>query len=290
VLRYKKRAGNCYLCDRIINIILSWASFILLILLIALYFIFSLAFYIRERVSKYVTNGSKTYVIDVIGFLCVSLGSSTVQLHDSLGSRQACTRLGTGFSNPNDSRVWGVYYRRAKFCCAYFCLQKDSMQRKFIKKCFLFTVGSVCHVKRFTTWWKMFRWWRRGWNRGAEVAETTVNRHLYCGFRRTGKSMRQVYHCRWRICLEINASFSQVRISHVLRFISICGIFTDVSSVKALWKSTPVLDKGETSLYVSTLSPCRVQSDSLGGPQNRSGQGGHEEQNTQELFASLTEP
>jgi hypothetical protein len=27
--------------------------------------------------------------MDVIGFLCVSLGSSTVQLHDSLGSRRA---------------------------------------------------------------------------------------------------------------------------------------------------------------------------------------------------------
>jgi hypothetical protein len=32
-----------------------------------------------------------------------------------------------------------------------FCGQKDSMQRIFIKKCFLFTVGSVCRVKRFTT-------------------------------------------------------------------------------------------------------------------------------------------
>jgi hypothetical protein len=31
------------------------------------------------------------------------------------------------------------------------CWQKDSMQRTFIKKCFLFTVGSVCRVKRFTT-------------------------------------------------------------------------------------------------------------------------------------------
>jgi hypothetical protein len=28
--------------------------------------------------------------MDVTGFLCVSLGSSTVQLHDSLGSRRAC--------------------------------------------------------------------------------------------------------------------------------------------------------------------------------------------------------
>jgi hypothetical protein len=31
-----------------------------------------------------------------------------------------------------------------------FCGQKDSVQRAFIKKCFLFIVGSVCHVKQFT--------------------------------------------------------------------------------------------------------------------------------------------
>jgi hypothetical protein len=34
--------------------------------------------------------------------------------------------------------------------CA-FCEQKVSMQRIFTKKCFLFTVGCVCRVKRFTT-------------------------------------------------------------------------------------------------------------------------------------------
>jgi hypothetical protein len=32
-----------------------------------------------------------------------------------------------------------------------FCGQKDSTQRTFIKRCFLFAVGSVCRVKRFTT-------------------------------------------------------------------------------------------------------------------------------------------
>jgi hypothetical protein len=32
---------------------------------------------------------SKTAALDVIGFLCVSLGSSRVQLHESLGSRRA---------------------------------------------------------------------------------------------------------------------------------------------------------------------------------------------------------
>jgi hypothetical protein len=36
---------------------------------------------LRGRVSKLFANWSKTAVIDVIGFLSVSLGSSTVQLH-----------------------------------------------------------------------------------------------------------------------------------------------------------------------------------------------------------------
>jgi hypothetical protein len=46
----------------------------------------------RGRVRKQVTNGStsKTAVMDVISFLCVSLGSSTVQLHEGLGNRRAC--------------------------------------------------------------------------------------------------------------------------------------------------------------------------------------------------------
>jgi hypothetical protein len=38
---------------------------------------------------------------------------------------------------------------------------------------------------------------------GAEVAETTVKRLPYCGFRRTGKTMGQAYQCWWRICYEM---------------------------------------------------------------------------------------
>jgi hypothetical protein len=37
-----------------------------------------------------------------------------------------------------------------------FCGQKDSMQRICIKKCFLFTVGSVCHITRFHPGGKRF--------------------------------------------------------------------------------------------------------------------------------------
>jgi hypothetical protein len=113
-----------------------------------------------------------------------------------------------------------------RYITRFLSVQKDSMQRIFIKKCFLFTVRSVCRVKQFTTGWQTFRWWWRGWNEGAEVAETAV-RLLCCGFRRSGKAMRQVYQCWWRICREINVYPLQVRISHVLRFISICDLFAD---------------------------------------------------------------
>jgi hypothetical protein len=83
--------------------------------------------------------------MDVIGFLFVSLGSSTVLLHDNLNRRRACSCSEAGFSSQNGDRVRGVYYRRLAFCCEL----KDSMQRILIKKYFM--VGSVCRIKRFTT-------------------------------------------------------------------------------------------------------------------------------------------
>jgi hypothetical protein len=42
--------------------------------------------------------------------------------------------------------------QRSVVCvCVSFCDNKDPMQRVFIKERFLFTVGSVCRVKLFTT-------------------------------------------------------------------------------------------------------------------------------------------
>jgi hypothetical protein len=43
--------------------------------------------------------------MDVIDFPFVSLGSSTDQLHDSLGSRRACARSETGFGSQNGDRA-----------------------------------------------------------------------------------------------------------------------------------------------------------------------------------------
>jgi hypothetical protein len=50
-------------------------------------------------------QGSEAAVMDVPCFLCVSLGSSTVQLHDSLGSRYACANSGASFGIQSGDRA-----------------------------------------------------------------------------------------------------------------------------------------------------------------------------------------
>jgi hypothetical protein len=58
------------------------------------------------------------------------------------------------------------------------------------------------------------------------VVETTVKRLVCCGFRSPGKAMGQVLvDYRYR-----NKCFFEVRMSHVLRFISMCDLFTDSPS------------------------------------------------------------
>jgi hypothetical protein len=164
----------------------------------------------------------------------VSLGRNIVQLHDSLGTRHACACLQPGFSSQNGDRAWEVYYWRGKFYCMFYVGKKDSTRSMFIKKCFLFTVGSVCRVKRFATGS------RNSLLDVRKVADDETNARkwlrqqsmlLCCGFRCTAKAMGQMYQWWWRICREINV-FPQVRISHVLRFISICDLFTNIPSYK----------------------------------------------------------
>jgi hypothetical protein len=75
--------------------------------------------------------------MDVIGFLCVSLGSSTVQLHDSLVAdayahvQRLVPVIKMATALPKNSVL--LYF---------FCGQKDSMQRMFIN------VSSL--------WWEVF--------------------------------------------------------------------------------------------------------------------------------------
>jgi hypothetical protein len=164
--------------------------------------------------------------MDVIGFLCVSLGSSRVQLHDSLGSIRPCAYSEAGFSSKNGDLAWGGTTEQQR-SFILFCGQKVSVQKIFIKKCFLFTFGSVCRVKRFTTGQEILSrtFERRRWNGDAEVAEKTLKRLLCCEFRRSGKAIGQVYQCLWRICREIAVFFSGSNITCVTFYIYLRPIY-----------------------------------------------------------------
>jgi hypothetical protein len=103
------------------------------------------------------------------------------------------------------------------------------MQRIFIKKCFLFTVGRVSHkavhnwVENFFQGLSKFVDDARPGRPGAEVAETTVKRVLSCEFR--CKAMGQVYQCWWRICREINVFFSGSNITRFTFYIHLWHIY-----------------------------------------------------------------
>jgi hypothetical protein len=94
--------------------------------------------------------------MDVIGFLYVSLGSSTVQLHavQVADAHVQVQRLVSVVKWRPCLRT--VLPKRSVLVCILFCGQKDLMERIFIKKCFLFMVGSVCRVKRSQLYGKRF--------------------------------------------------------------------------------------------------------------------------------------
>jgi hypothetical protein len=107
--------------------------------------------------------------------------------------------------------------------------QRDSVQRIFVNICFLFMVGSVCRVKRFTTGSRNpLKNVRKVVADELEVRKwlRQPSKDLYAaGFDALVK--------RWDTFLKLVEDISRkkcfvyVRISHVLRFISICGLFTD---------------------------------------------------------------
>jgi hypothetical protein len=82
--------------------------------------------------------------MDVIGFLCVSLGSSTVQLHDSL-STEARALFQRLVSVVKLTTVFEEYITEQEFCFALlFLLTKGLNAKNIHKEIFLFTVGRVC--------------------------------------------------------------------------------------------------------------------------------------------------
>jgi hypothetical protein len=65
--------------------------------------------------------------------------------------------------------------------------------------------------------------------------------------------MGQGYRCWWRIRREVTAFF-QVRISHVLCFISICDLFTE--SPTCVWSAVTVPSAASTGRLSSCALKC----------------------------------
>jgi hypothetical protein len=119
-----------------------------------------------------------------------------------------------------------VLPKNSVLLCAFFLWAKG-LNAKGINKEMFPVYGGKCLLRK-----EVHNWVEKHGKRFAdgEDVETEVRKwlrhHLCRGFRRTGKAMGQAYQCWWRICREINVFF-QIRMSHVLRFISICGLFYD---------------------------------------------------------------
>jgi hypothetical protein len=182
---------------------------------------------IRGTDSKYVTNGSKTVIMNVISFICVSLDGSTVQLNDSQGSRRAAhvQRLVSIVKYP--SCLWSILPTNSVLLCVLLWV-KGRNAKDINKEMFLFTVGSVCSVKRFHLGGKCFS--------EHEEVETEMRKWL----RQLSKDFYAVGFDalvnRRDKCINVDGGYSEkyrvflFRISRVLGFISICDIFIDCSS------------------------------------------------------------
>jgi hypothetical protein len=115
----------------------------------------------------------------------------------------------------------------------FLCEHKDSLQRIFIHKYFLITVGSGCHVKRFIPGSRnvaKFLLMTKMVKEGAQVAETTVKQktsklRFSTHWERDGISVSMLVED-----MSKNKCFFQVPISHVFRFISICDLIIDIAS------------------------------------------------------------
>jgi hypothetical protein len=133
------------------------------------------------------------------------------------------------------------------------------MQRMFIKKYFLFTVGSFLSCKAIHNWVKKFSEGRSkvadDARPGAEVAETTVWELLCCWLRRTDKAMGQVYQCWGMICRVIYVfSRLEYHMFYVLYpFVAYLLTLPHTLSSFALWDQGRPEGRLETGML--TISP-----------------------------------
>jgi hypothetical protein len=90
--------------------------------------------------------------MDVIGFLCVSLGSSTVQIHDSLGSRRESACSEAGFSSQNVDLARGFYHTTdEQRSVVHYLWAKGHNAKDILKEMFPVYDGKCLSRKAITT-------------------------------------------------------------------------------------------------------------------------------------------
>jgi hypothetical protein len=91
--------------------------------------------------------------------------------------------------------------------CVFFLCGKKLNSKDIHKEMFPVYCGNCLSRKAVHKWVANVSLMTKRLKRRCGVAETTVQRLLCSGFRRTGKAMGQLYQCWWRICREINVFF-----------------------------------------------------------------------------------
>jgi hypothetical protein len=150
----------------------------------------------------------------ITDLLCVSLGNGKVRLHGSLGGRCACACSEASFSIQNGECAWGVYYQRTLFCCAFLVGKRTPVYSgKYLshKAVHSWVENVLLMTKRLKRVWK---WLRQQSKDFCAVGFDAL-------VKRWDKSSVLVED------MSRNKCFFQVQISHVLRFIFICDLFTD---------------------------------------------------------------
>jgi hypothetical protein len=172
--------------------------------------------------------------MDIIGFLCVSLDSSAVQLHDSPVSRCACTSSKAGLNSQNGDSAWWVYYKIWRSVVRYI-LEKWVNASGIHKETFPVYGGTSFHVKHLTTGSRnSHKNIRKSQMMPDQVRQERKwlrrqSKNFYAsGFEAMVKQREKCTDVGRRYVEKL--MFFHVWISHVLWFISISDLFTDSPS------------------------------------------------------------
>jgi hypothetical protein len=123
--------------------------------------------------------------MDVLGVLFVSLGSSTVQPHDSPESRSACTCSEASFSSQNGDNAWGCVLPKSSVLLCVFSVGKITQCKGHSKWNVSCLGGKFLSRQAFHNWVEEFSVGRSkvadDARAGAGEAETTVKNFYAAG-------------------------------------------------------------------------------------------------------------